>query len=159
MDDLNLNEDKSEIKSFKQSIKLIYITDSAAEGPQILTDMDSLSKSADLDDTFAFAQKFFDFEVYVVFTREAVMNVVLALVAVFIVLMLVTANFTVTLFILLCVILVDFFLLSLLHFWDITLNSVTVVNNVIAIGLAVDYSAHIGHAFLLCEPPETDEDG
>lgn len=87
------------------------------------------------------------------------MNVVLALIAVFIVLMIITANFTVTVFILLCVILVDLFLLSLLTFWDITLNSVTVVNNVIAIGLAVDYSAHIGHSFLLCEAPDKDENG
>lgn len=87
------------------------------------------------------------------------MNVCLALTAVFIVLMIITANFTVTMFILLCVILVDLFLLSLLTFWDITLNSVTVVNNVIAIGLAVDYSAHIGHSFLLCEAPDRDENG
>jgi Niemann-Pick C1 protein len=87
------------------------------------------------------------------------MNIVLALVAVFIVLMIVTANFTVTMFILLCVALVDLFLLGLLTFWDITLNSVTVVNNVIAIGLAVDYSAHIGHAYLLTEAPDTDEEG
>lgn len=84
---------------------------------------------------------------------------VLALVAVFVVLMIVTANFTVTMFILLCVALVDFFLLGLLTFWDVTFNSVTVVNNVIAIGLAVDYSAHIGHAYLMCEAPKYDENG
>lgn len=62
-------------------------------------------------------------------------------------------------FILLCVALVDIFLLGLLHFWGVTFNSVTVVNNVIAIGLAVDYSAHIGHAYLMAHPPETDENG
>lgn len=83
----------------------------------------------------------------------------MALLAVFIVLMIVTANLTVTFFILLCVALVDFFLLGLLFFWNVTFNSITVVNNVIAIGLAVDYSAHIGHAFLLCEAPNYDLNG
>lgn len=87
------------------------------------------------------------------------MNVCLALAAVFIVLMIVTANFTVTMFILICVALVDLFLLGLLDFWNVTFNSVTVVNNVIAIGLAVDYSAHIGHSYLSAEAPEKNEDG
>lgn len=104
-------------------------------------------------------QDFFLYETYVVFKEEAIQNVCLALVAVLIVLMIVTANLTVTFFVLLCVGLVDLFLLGLLTFWDVTLNSVTVVNNVIAIGLAVDYSAHIGHAYLMCDPPEKDENG
>ena len=98
-------------------------------------------------------------ETYVVFADEATLNVCLALVAVFFVLMIVTANFTVTMLILLCVALVDLFLLGLLTFWNVTFNSVTVVNNVIAIGLAVDYSAHIGHAYLLAVPPEKNADG
>jgi len=121
--------------------------------------MDKLSKGSELGDTFSFTQRYFDFEVYVVFQQEAVMNIGLALVAVFIVLMIVTANFTVTMFILLCVALVDLFLLGLLTFWDVTLNSVTVVNNVVAIGLAVDYSAHIGHSYLLTDAPDKDENG
>ena len=82
----------------------------------------------------------------------------LALVAVFCIMFLVTANIIVTGFILLCVALVDLFLLGLLTFWNVTFNSVTVVNIVIAIGLAVDYSAHIGHAYLAVDPPERDPD-
>jgi Niemann-Pick C1 protein len=73
--------------------------------------------------------------------------------------MIFTANLTISLLVLLCVGLVDLFLLSLLTFWEITLNSVTIVNCVIAIGLAVDYSAHIGHAYLTIDPPEADADG
>ena len=87
------------------------------------------------------------------------MNTTLALVAVFCVLMIVTANLTITFFILFCVILVDLFLFGLLTFWDVTLNSVTIVNIVIAIGLAVDYSAHIGHSYLTVEPPEVNDQG
>lgn len=85
------------------------------------------------------------------------MNVLLALLAVFIVLLLFTGNLTVTLFVLLCVGLVDLFLFGLLTFWNVTLNSVSIINVVIALGLAVDYSAHIGHAYLTVDPPNTDE--
>jgi len=52
-----------------------------------------------------------------------------------------------TLYVLLCVFLVILFLFSLLPFWNLTLNSITIVNVVIALGLSVDYSAHIGHSF------------
>jgi predicted RND superfamily exporter protein len=58
-----------------------------------------------------------------------------------------------------CVGLVDLFLFGLLTFWEVTLNSVTIVNVVIAIGLAVDYSAHIGHAYLTVDPPNVNEQG
>ena len=44
-------------------------------------------------------------------------------------------------------------------FWNMTLNNISVINIVIAIGLAVDYSAHIGHTYLTIDPPETKEDG
>jgi len=73
--------------------------------------------------------------------------------------MIFTANFTITLFVLICVILVDVFLFGVLSFWDVTLNSVTVINIVIAIGLSVDYSAHIAHAYLAISPPKVNEEG
>jgi predicted RND superfamily exporter protein len=76
------------------------------------------------------------------------MNIALALVGVFIVIFIATSSFTTTIFIMLCVGLVDLFLFALMVFWDITFNTVTGVNIVVAIGLAVDYSAHIGHAYL-----------
>jgi predicted RND superfamily exporter protein len=73
---------------------------------------------------------------------------------VLIVILVVTGNIQVTIFVLICVALVDLFLFSLMAFWNVTLNSVTSINIVIAIGLAVDYSSHIGHAYLTVDPPD-----
>lgn len=87
------------------------------------------------------------------------MNILLALVAVVIVMLVFTASFTVTLFIVICVALVDVFVLALCTFWNVSLNSISMINIVIAIGLAVDYSAHIGHAYLVSDAPNYDEDG
>jgi len=50
------------------------------------------------------------------------------------------------------VLLVDYFLLALVHFWSLTFNSLVVINIIIAIGLSVDYSAHIAHTYLLIKP-------
>jgi len=95
----------------------------------------------------------------VVFYAETIQNVLLALFAVLVVIFCITGNIKITLMVLLCVSLVDFFLFSLLSWWNVTLNSVTVVNIVIAIGLAVDYSAHIGHSYLQVNPPTQDSEG
>lgn len=35
-----------------------------------------------------------------------------------------------------------------MHFWGLTIDVVTCVQLILAIGLAVDYSAHIGHCFM-----------
>lgn len=64
---INMNDEETKITSFSQSIKLIYIEDSANEGVELLQDMSKLTSEANLGDTFSFNQKYFDYETYVVF--------------------------------------------------------------------------------------------
>ncbi|KAJ8305669.1 hypothetical protein KUTeg_016214, partial [Tegillarca granosa] len=35
-----------------------------------------------------------------------------------------------------------------MHFWGLTIDTVSSIQLILAIGLAVDYSAHIGHCFM-----------
>ena len=35
-----------------------------------------------------------------------------------------------------------------MYFWDLTIDTVTTINLLIAIGLTVDYSSHIAHTFM-----------
>ena len=39
-------------------------------------------------------------------------------------------------------------ILGIVHFWDININSVSVINLSVAVGLSIDFSAHIGLAFM-----------
>lgn len=41
-----------------------------------------------------------------------------------------------------------FDIVALMWLWDVSINSISIVNLVLAIGLAVDYSAHVAHAFM-----------
>jgi len=50
-----------------------------------------------------------------------------------------------------CVVLVDIDILGLMHMWGLTIDSVTIINLVLAVGLAVDYSAHVAHAFVVAK--------
>ena len=102
---------------------------------------------------------YYNYECYNVFTKELVIVIGEAVVVVILIHLLMTADFITTFMVFICVTLCDFFLLGLLPFWDVKLNSVTVVNTVIAIGLAVDYSAHIAHAYLQAVPPEKNAKG
>ena len=79
----------------------------------------------------------------------------LSLVAVLIVVMFVTGSVPVTLLVVFAVVLVDVFLLALVHYWDLTMNSIVTVFLVIGLGLSVDYSAHIAHTYLTVEAPKS----
>lgn len=128
-------------------MQLIYIEDSATDGVNLLNDLRAIIADSGLPGTFIYGDSFLTYEQYVVFLSEAYMSVALALVAVAVVILALTNSLRITIFVLMCIALVDLYLLALLSIWDVTLNSVTLINLVIAIGLAVDYSAHIAHTF------------
>lgn len=141
------------VVGFKQSINLVNVADAASDGVQVLEDMNRICTDHGIDSCFTYSPNYFDYESYVVFGDEATKSVAIALAGVLVIMLIVTANLRISCFILLCVALVDLFLLSLLHFWDLTFNSVSVVNITIAIGLAVDYSAHIAHGYMHADVP------
>lgn len=64
-----------------------------------------------------------------------------------------TGNMQISIYIVICVALVDLLLFTEMTLWDVSYNTVTGLNNIAAIGLAVDYSAHIGNAYLHTHEP------
>lgn len=107
-----------------------------------------------MPNTYAFAQDFLDYELYFVFIDETLLSCGLSLIAVFFVVIFITASIPITFLVVMSVLLVDLFLMALVFYWDLTFNNVVVVNLVIAIGLAVDYSAHIAHTYLVVKAPK-----
>ena len=100
-------------------------------------------------ETYSWNRQFMDIEQYNIFLEETVSAVLYSLCAVFVVVGFITVNLQVTLLVVFAVILVDFYLVSLIYYWGLTMNSFTGVNLTFALGLAVDYSSHIAHNFLL----------
>ena len=81
------------------------------------------------------------------------MGLLYSLMAVIVVVFFITVNLTVTALVVFAVLMVDFYLVATMYYWDLTLNAFTGIQMVFALGLAVDYSSHIAHNFLLVEPP------
>ena len=98
---------------------------------------------------FANSYQFVLYEVYVSTLPEVVRNLALAAIAITVATSLFLVNPLVTLTVLLGFISLVFELLGLMYIWNVSLNSISMINLVMAIGFAVDYSAHVAHSFVV----------
>ena len=138
---------------FKTRIDMIYLEGLATEGLDMLVDLHRLEKDYGLHETYSFNKRFMAIEEYVTYLDDQMTGMILSLCAVICVVLFITVNWKVTVFVVISVILVDFYLVALIYFWGLTLNTVTGGNLIFAQGFAVDYSSHIAHAYLMTEPP------
>ena len=125
----------------------------ATQGPQFLKDMKFLEENFGVKGTFSYSQEYLDFEQYTVFQQETFNSLLLASISVGIILLLVTMSFTLTLLLIACMLLTEFFLIALIHIWGLTFNAIIVVNLMVAMGFAVEYSLHIAYTYPKLEPP------
>jgi len=101
--------------------------------------------------TYPYTFAYVFFEQYAIIIREAMTNLSLAAAATFVLVLLTVSDVRAALYVLLCVVMVDIDILGLMWLWGLTIDSVTIINLVLAIGLVVDYSAHIAHAFVITQ--------
>ena len=78
-------------------------------------------------------------------------NIGLALAAILAVIVVLLANLRISALVFLTVLLTLVDIVGFLHFWGITVDIISCVNIVLAVGLCVDYSVHIGHAFIVAK--------
>jgi Niemann-Pick C1 protein len=97
---------------------------------------------------FASSFVFANWEQLVVIPSEAIQNLALAIAACFVVVLVFLASPLSAILTTVTVALILLDILASMVWWDISLNGVSVVNLTLAIGLSVDYSAHIAHAFM-----------
>lgn len=95
-----------------------------------------------------FAQPYIFITQFMIITRETVQNLICSFVAVWILSWVVLRDTRAVGAILLCVAAIDVDLLGLLWLWGLELNGVTMISLVMAIGLVVDYLAHLMHCFM-----------
>ena len=62
---------------------------------------------------------------------------------------LITFNVRVTIFIIFVVVLVILYITASIHFWGLTLNNITAMNLLFALGISIDYAVHVSHKYLI----------
>ncbi|XP_046840543.1 patched domain-containing protein 3-like [Xenia sp. Carnegie-2017] len=84
-----------------------------------------------------------------VISEELFRNILLALAVVFVVTMVIIASPVTSVLVFVCVVLTVVDVAGLMYFWDLTIDIVSTIVLIIAIGLSVDYASHVGHTFLI----------
>ena len=77
------------------------------------------------------------------------MNVSLCLVAVLVITTLLIGHPTTAILVFITVVMTVVDILGCMYYWGLVIDNVSVIQAVIAIGLCVDYAAHVGHCFML----------
>ncbi|XP_075245767.1 patched domain-containing protein 3-like isoform X2 [Convolutriloba macropyga] len=147
--EVNFNSDDTAIQSSRMYFMFSKMKNSAAR----IDAMDGAREKVDSlklgDETaFVYSDAFLVWEGDKVIYLELFRNIGMAFIVVFLVCMLLIANIAMVLLVLSCVVFTLVDVIGLIHFWGVTINTVSTINLILAIGLAVDYAAHIGHAFM-----------
>ncbi|XP_060591012.1 patched domain-containing protein 3-like [Ruditapes philippinarum] len=110
---------------------------------------DILDKAAFINGTcFAYGFKYLNNETNKVLKGELYRNLALAGVCVFIVTLLLIANLWTSILVFTCVAFTVIDVTGTLQFWGVTIDTASSILIILCVGLAVDYSAHVGHMFM-----------
>jgi len=106
-----------------------------------------------IDTTWSYDFQYLDIEIYKILSDEMLKMLSFALLTVTCVVLFITFNLSITIFVVTVVSLVVLYMTAACHFWGLDLNVIFAVNMAFALGIAVDYSVHIAHKYLIIVPP------
>jgi predicted RND superfamily exporter protein len=107
--------------------------------------------------TFSHTKAYAAWETDEIIGFELWRNIALAMACVFIVTLVLLANVQICVYVICIVGITLTDIVGFLHFWDITIDIISCVNIVLAIGLCVDYSVHIGLAYMVAKGSRQDK--
>ncbi|CAM9198844.1 unnamed protein product, partial [Ectocarpus sp. 12 AP-2014] len=151
LEDVIFNDDGL-IKISRSEMYLINLVDTD-NNVDALRDTREVADESTLDpQPFAFAGVFVFSEQFIVIFGELMSSFGLALLAVLVLSLLVLGKVTVVLLVCVTLVIIDIELLGFVYHWGLDLNSITVIELIMAVGLVVDYMVHIVHYFLHQDP-------
>ena len=80
---------------------------------------------------------------------ELYRNIGLAMICIFVISLTMLADVKISLMVMACVILTMVDVTGYIYYWGLTIDTVSCMSVVLVVGLCVDYSAHIAHAFIV----------
>ena len=119
----------------------------AIESVNVLQDMIEAQNFS--SEVFTSGRSYGSWEIDKVIFYELWRNLVLAIICVFVITFVLLSNFKASFLVLICVVFTLIDVVGILHLWGITVDVPSCSCIVMSVGLCVDYSAHIAHAFLV----------
>ncbi|KAG2500557.1 hypothetical protein HYH03_001328 [Edaphochlamys debaryana] len=133
--------------------RIIAFTEDVVDGSWAVRCVDSVRATVEAAapglDAIAYAPSFIAWDGYRTIAMSTVFNVAIAATFVFIMLLFLLADIIAALVVGTMVVLCDVGVFGFMYYAGLTFNSVTCIVLVLAVGIAVDYSAHVMRAFLV----------
>ncbi len=100
-------------------------------------------------DVFPMSFEYFNYITMEILTTELVRNILLALGCVFLATLFLIADIFASIIVVVSVIMALIDLGGFMFFWGLNIDTIVSILVIIALGLSVDYSAHVAHAFMV----------
>jgi len=158
--DIIYNNDRTQVEAIRVECAYVSLTKTKSNG-DVIDDAEKQIKAMDAtrdmvsdwgDDVptaFPYSQNFISIEGFKIIKQELFTNVGLALAAVAVIVFITVASPVTSLLITVNVTFCIIEILGFMYAIGIAIDSVSVINIVLAVGLSIDYSAHVGHCFML----------
>lgn len=127
-------------------------TDKASRQVEAMDGIREAVKEADAGNAlkaFPYSFAFISWEQYKIVGEELLRNVGSSLAAITAIVLILLAHPGTALIVASCVSLAIIDLLGVMYVWGVAVDAVAVVNLVLALGIAIDYSVHIAHTFMI----------
>ena len=145
--DLRFSADKTHLKASRILVYAKSSHDSVFQRDMMVSIRDDLSHSTNVN-AFAIALPFIYFEQYAHVLRETIRNLVVAGISILLISSM-FLNHPAVIFCLLCGFIgLILELLGLMYIWNVSINSISMINLVMALGFSVDYNAHVAYHFV-----------
>ena len=145
--DVKLGENSSYIRASRVILFMKNSTISTEQRDAMLSIRRDIDSESDLS-AYPIARPFMFFEQYAITLEETVRNLAVASATILVITWPFLADVTATLLVFFGFVALVIELFGLMYIWDVALNSVSMINLVMAIGFSVDYSAHVAHAYV-----------
>lgn len=142
------NDDATSIQATRCTVRLIERTTNDESVDAMLSLRDTVDEANLPSKAFPYEFEYLFNEEYARVKPEAFRNVLLGVAVVFVVTLFLIGNLVVSMITFFGVAASVVDILGLLHYWNIHLNSVSVITLSLVIGLTIDFSAHIGVSFM-----------
>ena len=153
---VKLSKDGYSIAASRVTVFMKSSTSSIFQRDAMLSIREDIETKSSLP-AYAVAKAFKYFEQYAITLKETIRNLTIAAATILLITWPFLADVRATLLVFLGFAALAVELFALMYIWKVTLNVVSMINLVMAIGFSVDYSAHLGHAFVTSQEETPEE--
>ena len=150
--DLKFSENRTHLTASRLLLYSKSSIDSIFQRDMMVSIREDLSRSM-AGSEFAVALSFIYFEQYAHVVTETIRNVIVAGISILLISSMFLNHFVIVICLLCGFVALILELLGLMYIWNVSVNSLSMINLVMALGFSVDYSAHVAFHFVSSKAP------